>query len=177
MRLPDNSLPIDRPLYTRELQEFLRKLAFYHEDIPLVVPDGIFGPETGIAVAAFQRLFGLPVTGQVNADTWKRLVIEYRRIVAMEALPIPLGFFDGNDTVLRFGDTGDTVLALQIMLSALARRFASLDAVALTGVLDDDTTAAVKVLQQRGNLLPTGQVNKDTWDYIAALYNAAQKDL
>lgn len=172
MRLPDNSLHTDRPLYTRELQEFLRKLAFYHEEISLVVPDGIFGPETSLAVASFQRLFGLPVTGQVNADTWKRLVLEYRRILAMEALPIPLNFFEGSDTVLRFGDMGDVVLALQIMLNALSRRFASLDSVALTGILDDDTTTAVKVLQQLGNLLPTGQVNKDTWDYIAALYNA-----
>lgn len=172
MRLPDNSLHTDRALYTRELQEFLRKLSFYHETIPLVVPDGIFGPETSLAVAAFQRQFRLPVTGQVDAETWKRLVIEYRRILAMEALPIPLNLFPSADAVLRTGDTGDAVFALQLMLNALANRFADLVSVELTGIMDEATADAVASLQRRGNLMPTGQVNKTTWDYIAELYHA-----
>jgi hypothetical protein len=38
--------------------------------------DGVFGPVTKAAVEAFQKKMGAPVTGQVDAMTWKLLLEE-----------------------------------------------------------------------------------------------------
>lgn len=37
-------------------------------------PDGWFGPGTELAVKAFQRINGLPITAQVDSATWDRLL-------------------------------------------------------------------------------------------------------
>lgn len=171
MTLPNNDLMTDRSLYIRELQTFLRKLAFYDPAIPLINPDGVFGPETTQAVAAFQRIFDLPVTGQVDKRTWDTLNEEYNRILALERYPTPLFLFPAVDAVLRKGDTGDAVLALQIILNALARRYYNLITFPLTGVMDDLTTDAVRKLQEYLRLPVNGEVDRDTWDKIAWLYN------
>jgi peptidoglycan hydrolase-like protein with peptidoglycan-binding domain len=34
------------------------------------VPDGIYGPKTKAAVEKFQAVFGLPVSGVVDYNTW-----------------------------------------------------------------------------------------------------------
>ena len=39
----------------------------------LLPANGVFGPQTEVAVRAFQRARGLPVTGVVGASTWARL--------------------------------------------------------------------------------------------------------
>ncbi|MFA6983175.1 MAG: peptidoglycan-binding domain-containing protein [Sedimentibacter sp.] len=44
---------------------------------PIVV-DGVFGPDTTAAVIAFQILYGLPVTGVVDLETWSRLSEVYQ---------------------------------------------------------------------------------------------------
>ena len=38
--------------------------------IPSIVPDGIYGPKTKAAVEKFQAVFGLPVSGVVDYNTW-----------------------------------------------------------------------------------------------------------
>ena len=35
-----------------------------------IVPDGIYGPKTKAAVEKFQAVFGLPVSGVVDYNTW-----------------------------------------------------------------------------------------------------------
>ena len=42
--------------------------------LPIYGADGIFGDETEGAVKAFQASVGLPVTGVVDDNTWKKLV-------------------------------------------------------------------------------------------------------
>ena len=41
-----------------------------HTAIPSIVPDGIYGPKTKAAVEKFQAVFGLPVSGVVDYNTW-----------------------------------------------------------------------------------------------------------
>lgn len=171
MTFPPNDLMTDTSLYIRELQTMLRKLSFYLSDIPPLNPDGVFGPETTQAVAAFQRLFNLPVTGQVDRLTWDTLTEEYNRLLALEAFPTPLKMFPSSDTVLQKGDSGDAVFALQIILNALARRYYNLISFPLTGEMDDLTVAAVRKLQDYLRVPINGEVDKETWDRIAWLYN------
>lgn len=61
----------------RTLQTMLRSISRLNENIPAVVPDGIYGNDTVRSVTAFQRQFGLPVTGVVNQGTWNRIVEIY----------------------------------------------------------------------------------------------------
>ncbi len=54
----------------RQMQEQLDRIARTYTAIPRITADGIYGPATAEAVRAFQRLFGLPVTGVVDYPTW-----------------------------------------------------------------------------------------------------------
>jgi peptidoglycan hydrolase-like protein with peptidoglycan-binding domain len=75
---------MDKNKAIRELQFFLRLLAFNNKSIPLIGIDGIFGNETSSAVAAFQALFGLEPNGVVDFTTWIRIFDEYIKITYSE---------------------------------------------------------------------------------------------
>lgn len=57
----------------RQMQEQLDAIASVYTSIPSVRPDGIYGPATAEAVRAFQSIFGLPQTGDVNFATWYKI--------------------------------------------------------------------------------------------------------
>lgn len=57
----------------RQIQEQLQRIARVYTVIPAITPDGIYGPATREAVAAFQRTFGLPVTGIIDFTTWYKI--------------------------------------------------------------------------------------------------------
>lgn len=57
----------------RQIQEQLQRIARVYTVIPTITPDGIYGPATREAVAAFQRTFGLPVTGIIDFTTWYKI--------------------------------------------------------------------------------------------------------
>ena len=57
----------------RQIQEQLQRIARVYTVIPVITPDGIYGPATREAVAAFQRTFGLPVTGIIDFTTWYKI--------------------------------------------------------------------------------------------------------
>ena len=61
----------------RELQMALRHLHRTLNAIPLINPDGFFGPETTAAVIAAQEFFGLPRTGKADYETWRLLFNNY----------------------------------------------------------------------------------------------------
>lgn len=48
----------------------LARIAKAYPAIPAIVPDGIYGPKTKAAVEKFQAVFGLPVSGVVDYNTW-----------------------------------------------------------------------------------------------------------
>ena len=60
----------DRGQNVFEVQHILREYYKSHGDIPLINPDGIFGPETTEAVKALQHIFGMEATGIVDYPTW-----------------------------------------------------------------------------------------------------------
>lgn len=59
--------------YVSYLQEYLSLIAGTFPSIPSVPVTGLFGSQTREAVMAFQREFGLPVTGRVDVVTWNRI--------------------------------------------------------------------------------------------------------
>ena len=57
----------------RQMQEQLNRIAQAYPALPTITADGIFGEKTRQAVADFQRIFGLPVTGIVDYPTWFKI--------------------------------------------------------------------------------------------------------
>ena len=54
----------------RQMQEQLARISKSYPAIPAIRPDGVYGPSTREAVEVFQSVFGLPVTGVVDYNTW-----------------------------------------------------------------------------------------------------------
>ncbi|GAA3717575.1 hypothetical protein GCM10022399_37690 [Terrabacter ginsenosidimutans] len=108
--------------------------------------DGVFGAVTRDKVASLQRSLALPQTGVVTPEVWD----------VLEARDFP--FVADRSTVLRAGDTGPQVVAVQRLLG-----------VGQTGVFDLATREAVKTAQARAGLASTGVVASRTWSLFDRL--------
>lgn len=107
----------------------------------LKVPaDGAFGPATGAAVVAFQKLRGLVGTGVVDRAVWDRLELRDYPLLPYRGL------------TLKQGSTGAPVVALQRALRLTA-----------DGSFGPLTTAGVKAVQLSAKLAQTGAVSGATW--------------
>ena len=158
----------------RNLQRYLRTLSYFDERIPDVPIDGIYDSATEEGVRAFQSIYSLPVTGRVDAATWERLYERYLEERALRDAPARISHFPRlpeNYTV----ELGEQQFLVQIIQHALAE----LDVVynwgfelPLTGIYDETTAAAVRAFQEKNRLLPTGGVDRATWNALANAYNA-----
>ena len=59
----------------------LNSISAIHPEIKPVEIGGIFDSDTRAAVIAFQSLYGLPVTGIVDEETWNRLSEVYQLFI------------------------------------------------------------------------------------------------
>lgn len=167
-----NDITTDFNDHVRELQQYLRVIRRERDgetDVPI---DGRFGPLTAAAVRQSQEENGLPADGAVDRATWEAIFADAQRIIYLRALPTPVQGFGMGQAPLRVGDRNDSVRFLQVMLGALAARFANLPRTeAFSGIYSDATAATVRLLQQQAGLTTTGIVDKPTWDAITILYN------
>ena len=150
----------------RSLQTMLRVLANDDPRQPTVIPDGIYGPSTTQAVAAFQRSQGLPATGITDEKTWNMIVREYEpaliRINKAESIEI---LIDPNQ-VFRRGDSNPYVYLLQSMLTQLSRNNTLISPPGHSGIMDEDTVNSLSGFQQLSNLPVTGDFDKVTWKHL-----------
>lgn len=161
---PDESF-IQQPV--RSLQTMLRVLSERDRSHPTVVPDGIYGHTTTNAVAAFQQMHGLPVTGLTDQDTWDTIVAEYdiALIHVDEAEPVEL-ILNPNE-ILRRGDDSPYLYVVQALLTVLSETYASIPRPTSTGILDDRTADALAFFQELSGLPMTGELDKVTWKHLA----------
>jgi len=157
----------------RSLQTMLRVLA---EDDPShvrLVPDGIYGPETTIAVTRFQRLHGLPTTGITDQDTWESIVQEYDGALIRigEAWPVYVILEPGQ--VIRKGERNPNLYLAQAMLATLAETYESIPKPGLSGILDDATADSLGEFQRLSGLPMSGHLDKHTWKHLALQYPLA----
>lgn len=80
MKFMENDLTVDRDMYISELQNYLRTIAAYRDNVPVIGVDGIYGQHTALAVSAFQHGANLPVTGITDLDTWNAIFAAYSEI-------------------------------------------------------------------------------------------------
>ncbi len=159
----------------RNVQEYLRHLSFHDERIGTqggVPIDGIWNTATRDALMKFQQSRGLRTTGTVDRATWEVLKAEYDRSVAQNSPPATLALFPRypNGFVLKSGDTGFLVTAVQYILGELERLY-SFPEITISNVYDDATAAIIRDFQRRNGIEVTGEVGRETWDALAVQHN------
>ncbi len=150
----------------RSLQTMLRVIGEDTGYLPILVPDGIYGQETISAVSAFQRRYGLPVTGITDQLTWDAIVEVYEDSLIQVDKATPIEILLDPGQVFRAGDSSPYLYLLQSMLLYLSTQHASIQSPSHNGVLDSPTAEALAGFQLLAGLEPTGELDKKTWKYL-----------
>ena len=152
------------------LQRYLRQLSRFDGDIPSVDEDGIFGEETRVSLEAFQRKYGLPVTGTADPETWARLFDEYLVSVEERTRPDPVFIFPRHpaDFTVGRGDENIYVAVIQLLLRDILILYGEdAERLPLDGIFGEDTEQAVRDFQRIHSLPADGRVDRITWNRLA----------
>lgn len=152
-------------------QYYLSFISAYNSAIPRVAVDGVFGSATRQAVEAFQREYGLDVTGIIDKTTWDRLTEVYLGIIgenppqylAQEYVPYP-------GRTLKEGDSGEAVRLIQERLLYLSGAYPNIPAIDVSGYFGPETEEAVLGFQREFGLPQKGIVGPVSWNEIERVY-------
>jgi len=157
------------------IQNRLNRIGIDYPQLPFVLSlSSYFDIDTEIAVRAFQRIFGLPITGEVDRDTWYEIQYIYTAVkqlatLASEGERPESDNFGGRD--LKEGDRGTEVLRMQWYLNRISYFLeGELPSNAPTGVFSARTEENVREFQRYFNLPQTGIINEETWNRIVSVY-------
>lgn len=154
-----------------EFQYMLRKIAQVTGDIPVIIPDGIYGEETRDVVRDIQRRNALAPTGEVDEQTWNAIFQLYQESIYSVSAGEPIYPFKDPSYNSEAGEKSDMIVLVQLILSALSVIYDDFEDIAITGVNDEKTIDAVKRFQGYNGLPQTGILNKRTWDAAAKNFN------
>ncbi len=157
----------------RSLQTMLRVIGENDPLLPGVIPDGFYGPNTVTALSAFQRKYGLPVTGVADQSTWDLLVPVYQDALVSVGNAEPLQVVLNPGQILRRGQRHPVIWLAQAILTVLAEAYAVIPFPGFTGVLDLPTAEALAAFQRLSLLPDTGELDKQTWRHLALQYPMA----
>lgn len=169
MRPPESF--IGQPI--RSIQTMLQVIAEDDPSYMTVIPDGIYGPETIQAVAIFQRKHMLPVTGITDLATWETIVAVHDRKLIQQNAASPVHVVWNPGIVLHQGDYHPNLYLVQGMLSAVSDAYHSVCRPSLSGVLDEITADSLASFQMLNGLPATGDLDRQTWEYLALQYPLA----
>ena len=163
----------------RNLQRYLRRLSeesYEGDAIPTVPVDGIFDTRTEEALSAFQRIYGLPVTGRADLATWNLLFAEYVRLSEEDEIArVDLFPRAPANYVTARGEESAFVLLLQWLLIELSVAYDFSVVPTPSGVYDAPTEAAVREFQTIQGLPPTGLVDRRTYNRLVQEYEIVAK--
>lgn len=170
----NEALYVARPIFS--LQTMLRVIARAEGHLPDVIPDGIYGADTATAVRAFQQAYALPVTAEVDEATWNKIVSVFTAL-APSVLPAePLMLRWRPKQTLTPGSRNTHLYLIQAMLLALGQLYSNVPALAITGLHDAASVAAVTWLQTLAGLPASGAIDAATWAVLAKLYALCSAD-
>jgi hypothetical protein len=109
---------VEQPI--RSLQTMLRVISKDDSRLPSVVPDGIYGPTTMNSITAFQRLYGLPITGVTDQQTWDKIVSIYELALVSIGPAEPIEIILQPGETFRLGDSNAYIYLLQSILIQLS---------------------------------------------------------
>lgn len=161
--------------YVAQIQKCLRRLSYKFNDVRYIIENGTYDDETKHAVMDFQRIFGLEQTGEVDKMTFDKINEEYEKMLAENKRPMKVDFFVKSDKVLKRGDSGDDVMALQIMQNAVAGNFINMEKGNTDGIYRKWNEKNTMILQGISGLEQTGNTDKKTWDALAICYELLAK--
>ena len=159
----------DRKEHIKEIQKYLRYIAI-HNGRNGIIPDGIYSDETKDAVTEFQKNSGIFPTGEIDNETWNRIILEYNLIAPYYEKSVAVSPFRDNFAVIKKGDTGDIVYFIQIILNSIGEN--SIPVVIIDGFYGDETENAIKKYQSLRGIDPTGETDIFTWNMLAESYYA-----
>ena len=156
------------------LQLMINFLSEYYDTVPQVAEDGVYGPSTSSAVAAFQRVYGLPVDGVVGPLTWESMYNAIKGIYIangqLSQFSTAPAFAPYPGMPLTIGTRGNAVMTLQNHINDVAPVFSQIPPVNATGNYGLNTKTAVSEIQNRMNLPQNGSVDEETWNGIERLH-------
>ena len=152
--------PFQRREHIRRAQLALQQLGY------ALQPDGLYGPETTAAVRLFQRDSGVRITGQIDAETWQKLMQRRGALAAENQAPqgvfLPLPSFPAQ--------RGLAVGMAQQLLGEMHRLFADIQPVAITQEYDEDTHRQLEKIRRAWHLPTSRSLDRETWDALVLLY-------
>ncbi|CAI9411395.1 peptidoglycan-binding protein [Aestuariimicrobium sp. T2.26MG-19.2B] len=140
----------------RELNHRLLQLDWYAGKI-----QAVYDAATVEGVSGFQRKRGFPVTGELDQQTWDKLV-------SMTSTPTHDQMYNilrPGPALYRQGSNGDAVRRIQVRLKEIAWYEEKL----ITGTYGSATVAAVKGFQDKRGIPVTGEVDQRTLDLLVAM--------
>ena len=148
------------------LQKMLVGVVNVLPSLPVLNIDGVFGRKTKEAVIEFQKLQGLPITGNVDNITFEKLNELYKLGRMNEKNYIREEFYDMSANVIKQGDNNKYVVDLQESLNKISLKYPIIPMVNVDGNFGEKTKEAVLAFQKNFNLQADGVVGTVTWMVI-----------
>ena len=157
------------------IQVWLNRISGNFPAIPKIpAADGIFDSATEAAVRKFQQVFGLEVTGVVNAATWYRITYIYTSVKRLAELDSEGVRFEEISPQfaeeLRIGMQSIEVSMLQYYLAVIGAYYEAVIPVEITGYFGEQTERSVKSFQRVFGLPQTGVVDRATRNDLYRAY-------
>ena len=149
---------------------YLDAISFVDPDIPHLKTNSVFNDNTKSMVMAFQRKYGLPVTGVITYTDWKVLREVYDKLLM--SFPKEYSVYIKElypDYFLSRGMSGEDVKRLQEFLLIICNYDKSIPGVRVNGIFDELTENSVKKIQDDYDLGVTGLVGPFSWRKIVEL--------
>lgn len=160
----------DTGIEVEYIHYFLDALAFLDPDIPRLPTNSIYTNNTETIVKAFQKKYGLPVTGRFNYQDWNALQTAYNKI--LKSFPSEYQDYINDlypDYFIKRGMSGEDVRRVQKFLLAICRYDHSIPGVRVNGTFDDLTERSIKKIQADYGFDINGIVGPLLWRKLVEL--------
>ena len=158
LRIGDSGVEVEA------LQYYLAFLGYFYPQLPPIPINGFFDELTRDAVFAFQNEYGLPVTGEVDLNTYYNIERQYRNAVA--DLPANYQSAIGEPYPGRFlveGDRGEEVRVIQGYINRIGRTDPAVPEIGVDGIFGPQTKRAVIAIQAQLGVEQNGAVGPVEW--------------